>query len=114
MPQSALTIRLYPASGLPVALPILKWSEAYNLALDNGWKPQGTQPPPNWTPRRQEVDWGWQTTYTPAEGQIVTKPDAQALADALVRGLAQVDSKPEKLCLRQVIDACRAGPFRIG
>ena len=50
----------------------------------------------------------------PAEGQGVRKPDAQALADALVRGLARVDGKDEKRWLRQVIDVCRAGPFRIG
>ena len=114
MPQSALTIHLITDTDPAIALPILKWSEAYNLALTHGWKPQGTQQPLNWTSRRQEADWQWQSTYTPAEGQLVTKPDAQALADALVRGLAQVDSKPEKRWLRQVIDVCRAGPFRIG
>ena len=114
MPQPALTIHLITDTGPAIALPIEAWATAYNLALTHGWKPQGTQQPPNWTPHRQEADWQWQLTYTPAEGQVVTKPDAQALADALVRGLAQVDSKDEKRWLRQVIDVCRAGAFSIG
>ena len=42
------TVRLIADAGPTLTLDLDIWLAAYHLALDHGWWPLGTEPPPSW------------------------------------------------------------------
>jgi hypothetical protein len=88
------------------------------LALDNGWKPRGTEPPPGFQPEL-EADglttrpWDPQN-YFARKGQRVTDEDAAALAAALEQAMPDVpghDAVGHKVV--SLLDTSLAGRFRV-
>lgn len=66
------------------------WTLLLELALDHGWEPAGTLPPPPglWPP-----DEPWDGSYGSNDGATVTAADAVAFADALERLLPHIPDK---------------------
>jgi hypothetical protein len=58
------------------------WCFLLNLAERYGWKPVGTEAPKDWDEPEE-----WPGTYDSSDGQIVTQPDAKALARAVATAL---------------------------
>ena len=64
------------------------WAKLLRLAERYGWQPAGTTIPDSelkWMP-----DGRWNGSYSSNDGQTVTTADAQALAAALERALAEI------------------------
>ena len=104
-------VHLASDTGPTITLDIATWGAVYNLALDHGWRPMGTEPPAGWQPT---FDLEWSRAYVIPAGQRVGEVDARNLADALVQGLDDMRRGREKVVVRRVICVCRAGRFRIG
>jgi len=64
------------------------WAKALELAQLYGWRPKGTQPPPEHDFRMLSADWSG--TYLTNDGQIVKAEDALSLSQALSRALDDV------------------------
>ena len=62
------------------------WAFLLNLAERYGWKPAGTDAPTDWDHSEE-----WPRTYDSSDGQIVTRPDAKALAKAIAAALDDND-----------------------
>ena len=111
MSKRTLDIRLIPRCGPTVTLDIKSWGAVYNLALDHGWQPMGSEAPAGWQPTDES---GWSGTYVMPRGQIVGMVDARHLAGALVRGLESGAADLDEAAVREVICVCRSGRFSIG
>ena len=99
------------------------WSDILELGEEFGWAPIGTGPP------RGELKADWQDgPYHGNAGQRFYARDARALADALERAVAALPERkapkrgrvavrhwtPEDVAyIREFIEFCRAGSFRI-
>jgi len=99
------------------------WGEVLELGEEFGWVPIGTGPP------RGELKADWQAgPYFGNDGQRFYARDARALSDALERALAAIPvvqppkrgrpatrrfSPDEAAHLREFIEFCRAGSFRL-
>src|SRR3954468_5281687 len=65
-----------------------RWLKLLRLAAAHGWKPMGTTQPPE---EAVYFPSGWDSNnYTTNDGQIVSEPDARALADALEASLPHI------------------------
>jgi hypothetical protein len=58
------------------------WAFLLNFAERYGWKPAGTESPGDWDDPEE-----WPGSYDSSDGQIVTQPDAKALAKAVASAL---------------------------
>ena len=97
------------------------WVNVLDLAQQNGWNPEGTIN----GMRVEEI--GWDKTleenmrnangyYSGDFIEIVTKPDANKLADALEKALmwdTWNNNQISKTGIKEVIDLCRHGAFEI-
>ena len=96
----------------------LSWAMVLRMALDSGWRPQGTDAPDDFY---GEVEADGYTTkqwnprnYFSRRGQRVRDEDAAAIADALTRALEDVpdhDAVAHKIM--GTIDTSLIGKFRI-
>ena len=62
-------VQLTSEAGPTATLDIATWGAVYNLALDYGWRPMGTEPPIGWQPPTYES--GWSRAYAMPAGQTV-------------------------------------------
>ncbi len=81
------------------------WRKVLDLALANGWEPTDTGPP------KGILKVNWTGGYFGNDRQLVYARDANRLADALENHLAT--SPKDESELREFIEFCRAGSFRI-
>lgn len=69
------------------------WAWLLETAVANGWQPNGTEQPEDWT-----TDWkgsNWSGNYSTSDGQLVTGADAMSFAKALRHELASVAIKAD-------------------
>jgi hypothetical protein len=81
--KKSVTI-LYEVKGDSLHLADADWSELLTLAIENGWKPRGTEAPP--TPLGVAKP-QWDGRYDDAEGQLTRFDDARDLGQALQTAL---------------------------
>ncbi len=103
------------------------WGDILTLGEIYGWQPMGTGPPPH----TLKADW-FPGSYFGYEGQLFYAKDAKNLADALAEAAERMPVKrPRKIrpvdireyeaiaspegraLLREFVEFCRAGSFRI-
>jgi hypothetical protein len=95
------------------------WGYLYNLAIENGWSPEGTKPPgtiqvinPYGDGPYPEMPDNWCGSYFCNDLQVVTEEDATNMANALDRSLEfKVTDDDEWLC--EFIMFARSGDFVI-
>ena len=81
------------------------WGKVLELASNHGWQPIGTGPP------KGILKANWPGGYFGNDNQLVYARDAEGLADALEKHL--VTAIADEVELREFIEFCRAGSFRI-
>ena len=81
------------------------WGKVLELASANGWEPIGTGPP------KGTLKDDWTGGYFGNDSQRVYARDGKRLADALESHLLK--SPEDEIELREFIEFCRAGSFRI-
>ena len=100
------------------------WRFCLDVALRNGWQPEGTRAPdlvfygPDGSVREERVpDDEWNGGYCSNDGQWVTDSDARNLAAALDRAIAlrhKLGLDEDNCCvLAEVADTARLGGFII-
>jgi hypothetical protein len=90
----------------------LGWGEILVLGKDFGWEPNGTGPPRGC--KKAE----WVGTYYSNDGQLFYARDARLLAEALERALDAMSeekslSTDQESAIREFIEFCKAGSFRL-
>ncbi len=97
------------------------WARFLTLALDYGWKPEGSKPHTGmmWheaqryaDPEAKVQEWinEWNPkNYTSNDSQIITAKDAKALADALEAANDDI----EHMDFRDLVDFLRGGSFEV-
>ena len=90
------------------------WGNVLELAVKHGWQPVGTQPPYYWSTGDYSSDVEWPGSYEYNDQQVVTAPDAAALAEALSRALEAGDDIGEREFIGQFIELAKRGAFTIG
>jgi hypothetical protein len=82
------------------------------LAVRYGWEPEGTTLDGWLVPEecREEVIAAWDGIYSTNDGQLVSQPDAFALAVALDKAIS---AEFGWRWLRPFVEYCRGGGFRI-
>ena len=89
------------------------WRDILSLAESYGWEPIGTGPPRG----VKKAKWGVGTYYS-NDGQLFYARDARRLAEALERALTELSkqqsfSADESEAIREFIEFCQAGSFRL-
>ncbi len=95
------------------------WRYIFNLAIENGWVPEGTKPPgtiqminPYDDGPYPEIPDNWCGSYFYNDFQVVTEEDATNMANALELSL-DFKAREDYRLLREFIDFARSGDFLI-
>ena len=92
-------------SGRCFSISAIGWGNFFDIALENGWAPRGTEKgPPPLFPAGLE----WEGGYFTNDFQYVTPQDAAAMADAIQ---LHIDNNPEKKLVDDPFDNGRPSPL---
>ena len=76
-----------------ISVGVRTWACVCALAIEGGWEPEGTLPPPGESGRVRK----WSGAYHGTEGQTITAEDASAMAGALTQMLGRINGEPKFL-----------------
>lgn len=82
------------------------WGILIDLGMQYGWKPAGTQPPPDYKGK-------WDGSYGLNMGQVVTAEDAKAWAMAVKQHQTKPNDFYTASRLQEFCDMCLEGSFQI-